>query len=286
MTEQTQERYTAPSPPPKDAAAAIAWVYSQVGYVQKVKSPQLSYTFASEAALIAALRPPMVAIDLIVFVSGIDDLRQDSFTTKSGAVMQRATVLGQVTFQHVLSQTTVIVRACGEGMDSGDKSVNKAMTGMLKYALRQTFLIETGDDPDTAPSAQDLTPRTGRRSSRSQAAPPVAPPPSPAPAPAMAAPAAAAAPPPARKQHAWDEAAISEAKRLLPPDTPIERVVGILNLSPYTPKDPLPKVLAWLRIYVAMRPADKTAKLPSEKTAERATAEHQRQLAAADETPF
>src|SRR3990167_1905296 len=104
------------------------------------------------------------------------------------------------------------VRPCG------DKSVNKAMTGMLKYALRQTFLIETGDDPDTAPSAQDLTPRAGRRTSRSQPTPPAAP--------AAPAPAATAAPvAPARKQHAWDEAAIGEAKRLLPADTPVERVV-------------------------------------------------------------
>ena len=103
----------------------------------------------------------------------------------------------------------------------------------------------------------------------------------------MAAPAAAAAPPPpARKQHAWDEAAVSEAKRLLPADTPIERVLGILNLSPYTPKDPLPRVLTWVRIYVAMRPTDKTAKHPAEYTAERATAEHQRQLAADADIPF
>ena len=37
-------------------------------------------------------------------------------------------------------------------MDVGDKSANKAATGLLKYALRQTFLIETGDDPDAESS--------------------------------------------------------------------------------------------------------------------------------------
>ena len=40
------------------------------------------------------------------------------------------------------------VTAPGEGADSGDKSGNKANTCAYKYALRQTFVIETGDDPD------------------------------------------------------------------------------------------------------------------------------------------
>jgi len=34
------------------------------------------------------------------------------------------------------------------GQDGGDKSVPKSLTIALKYALRQAFLMETGDDPD------------------------------------------------------------------------------------------------------------------------------------------
>jgi hypothetical protein len=45
------------------------------------------------------------------------------------------------------------VTAVGEGTDYGDKSCNKSMTVGLKYALRQTLLIETGDDPDQFNSA-------------------------------------------------------------------------------------------------------------------------------------
>jgi hypothetical protein len=260
MTEQP-ESIALPNPPPKDVGAAVAWVMSQVGYVQKTTSGNLNYSFASESALIAALRPPMVAAGLVLHVAQLLELRQDTFETKNKAVMNRATVLGIVRLTHTPSATTLDVAACGEGMDVGDKSVNKAMTGMLKYALRQTFLIETGDDPDG--SHPEVT---GRKPAHSEARPrPVTPPP--------AAPAAA---PAARAQHAWDDAAISEAKRLMPADTPIERVVGILNLSPYTPKDPLPKTLGWVRIYVSMRPTDKTAKKDAAFTAERATVEHQR----------
>jgi hypothetical protein len=36
----------------------------------------------------------------------------------------------------------------GQGLDVGDKAPYKAMTGALKYALLQSFLLATGDDPE------------------------------------------------------------------------------------------------------------------------------------------
>lgn len=43
-------------------------------------------------------------------------------------------------------ETTTIT---GEGMDKGDKAGYKAYTGTLKYYLANTFLVATGDDPET-----------------------------------------------------------------------------------------------------------------------------------------
>ena len=40
------------------------------------------------------------------------------------------------------------MKVAGEGADPADKSVCKAMTSALKYALLQSFLIATGDDPE------------------------------------------------------------------------------------------------------------------------------------------
>lgn len=37
----------------------------------------------------------------------------------------------------------------GEGMDKGDKAGYKAYTGALKYFLANTFMVATGDDPET-----------------------------------------------------------------------------------------------------------------------------------------
>jgi hypothetical protein len=36
----------------------------------------------------------------------------------------------------------------GQGSDSGDKGVYKAITGAIKYIFMKTFLIPTGDDPE------------------------------------------------------------------------------------------------------------------------------------------
>jgi hypothetical protein len=131
----------------KNIQEAMLAIYKSVGYVQKTKSENLSYKFASETGFIQEIRPAMVENGVTVSVSKMDNLTQESYTTKSGAVMMRSTIHGVVTFSHV-SGSSISVESYGEGSDSGDKSVNKAMTDLYKYALRQTFMIETGDDPD------------------------------------------------------------------------------------------------------------------------------------------
>jgi hypothetical protein len=55
---------------------------------------------------------------------------------------------------HAPSGTYTMVSARSEGSDSGDKAINKAATGSYKYGLRQSLVIETGDDPDTFSSAE------------------------------------------------------------------------------------------------------------------------------------
>jgi len=132
----------------KDIHEAIVAVMQEVGYVQKQKSPNLNYSYAGEAALIAALRPVMIENGVYCYVSKITPVR-DTFTTAKGTSMNVTVSQGEVTFVHAKSGTSITVQAIGEGMDTGDKSANKSATGLLKYGLRQTFLIETGDDPDT-----------------------------------------------------------------------------------------------------------------------------------------
>lgn len=132
---------------------AIHKVMDEVGYVKKSRAQNLNYSFAGEAALISALRPSMVEHGLYMTVSKIHTITRENYTTKNGTAMVNTVIHASVRFTHV-SGESFEVDAVGEGSDSGDKSANKAMTGLYKYALRQTFCIETGDDPDKTASEE------------------------------------------------------------------------------------------------------------------------------------
>lgn len=136
----------------KDIHTAIWAIMSEISYVQKQKSPNLNYTFAGEAALIRAIRPFMEKYGVTMTVDRTENIVFETYQTAKGSAMNRTRLLMTVRFTHAPSGTSIYVTAPGEGADSGDKSGNKANTCAYKYALRQTFVIETGDDPDEEPS--------------------------------------------------------------------------------------------------------------------------------------
>lgn len=152
MSEQSEpvEKMTFPKPEDvKDIFAAINAIMQRVEYVQKQKSAKLSYSFAGEAALISAIRPWMVYYGVILSIINVEDFREREYVTGSGTGMLDATLKMTGRFVHAPSGTYLDAVAYGQGADAGDKSTNKASTGAFKYLLRQTFVIETGDDPDS-----------------------------------------------------------------------------------------------------------------------------------------
>ena len=148
----TDEKNEQEIPEPKNVHEAINYVMGRVGYVQKEKGKTLKYTFASETAFIKAVRPHLIDVGLIVFPSGIEMLERSEFEAKSGA--QGINILAKFhwTWLHTPTNTSIVVTTLGEAADYGDKAANKAMTAAMKYNMRQTLVIETGDDPDTTPS--------------------------------------------------------------------------------------------------------------------------------------
>jgi hypothetical protein len=127
---------------------AINAIMQNVGYVKKKKAQGLNYTYAGETALIEAIRPEMVEQNVTMTVLNYDIIADNTYTTSKGTEMQDVKVKANIVFHHAPSGTEITVCALGEGADTSDKATNKAMTGAYKYALRQTFCIETGDDPD------------------------------------------------------------------------------------------------------------------------------------------
>ena len=167
--ESAQEELQKVAVPLADINEAILAVWDEVGYVQKKFVRDLGYSFAGEQAIINALRPALVRYGITFFVSKQRRRKVYHYASKNQTPMTNVSLELQVTFLHGPSGTKRKVWAWGEGADSGDKATPKAMTGALKYALRQTFGLETGDDPDNTPS-RDLEGSSGPTERETRAA--------------------------------------------------------------------------------------------------------------------
>ena len=121
----------------------ILAVMQDVEYLQKdgnVAFKQTNYNYLSEEKITANVRNAMIAHRLIMFpVNCCQVLSEPEFDE---IIM---------TYRIVdidLPESFIEVKTKGCGYDKGDKKSYKAMTGAFKYAMRQTFMISTGDDPD------------------------------------------------------------------------------------------------------------------------------------------
>lgn len=140
--------------PAKSLAEAMNRVMQHVGYIQKKGTVTVGqgYKFAGEAQFIEAIRPELVEQAIVVCPVNMEVLASEVFPNSSGKPQNRIVLRVTFRFTHAPTGQTLDVVTCGEGIDNGDKATNKAMTGAMKYALRQAFVIETGNDPDDTPS--------------------------------------------------------------------------------------------------------------------------------------
>lgn len=134
--------------------AAILRVMHKVGYVQKSGENEFHhYKYATESDTIAALRPVMLDEGLILMPSMMHSPVLDQHGNTH--------IMMSYTLYHVPTGERMVINVPGSGNDRsskgtvGDKGVYKAMTGALKYALRQTFMLETGEDPERGNNVDD-----------------------------------------------------------------------------------------------------------------------------------
>lgn len=134
--------------------SAIAGVMRDVGVVAKEKefeSPigkKGNYMFRGIDDVMNALHPAMVNNKIFVVPEILEQTRE-SRISKSGTQMQVSICKIQYTF-FAEDGSSVYAIVIGEGMDTGDKATNKAMSIAFKYACFQVFCIPTEEmhDPD------------------------------------------------------------------------------------------------------------------------------------------
>ena len=83
-------------------------------------------------------------------------------TNAKGTALFYVTVRAEFDFVSAADGSRHTVVTYGEGMDSGDKATNKAMSAAYKYALLQTFAIPTEGDNDADATTHEVQPMNER----------------------------------------------------------------------------------------------------------------------------
>ena len=128
---------------------AISATMADVGAIGKQdQNKQQGFMYRGVDAVMNALQPAMLKNHLFVVPEVIDQTREDRVTQK-GANLIYSILRMRFTF-YAEDGTSVSAVVIGEGMDSGDKASNKAMSIAFKYACFQVFCIPTEEmkDPD------------------------------------------------------------------------------------------------------------------------------------------
>ena len=147
---------------------AIPAIMQELGAIEKVKrNAQQGFMYRGVDDVMNALNPLLAKYKVFVVPEVLEQTREERRTAKGGLLIYS---ICRVRFTFWSGdgsnlQTVVI----GEGMDSGDKATNKAMSVAFKYACFQVFCIPTEEMPDTdadtpnpAPKEQLFCPKCGK----------------------------------------------------------------------------------------------------------------------------
>ncbi len=140
----------------KNIYECINAVMRDVGAVGKDSvNPQQKYKYRGIDAVMNALNPAMVKHGLFVLPDVLEQKREERATSKGGVLIYSIVKVNYRFYapDGSYAEATVI----GEGMDSGDKATNKAMSAAFKYALFQVFCIPTEEMKDSETDSPEPT---------------------------------------------------------------------------------------------------------------------------------
>lgn len=130
-------------------------IYGRIGQAMKKvgaigkdsKNAQQGFMYRGIDAVYNALNPVMAELGLFICPEILEQKREER-TTKNGTALTYSILTIKYTV-YAPDGSNVSCVVVGEGMDSGDKASNKAMSVAMKYAMFQLFFIPTeAVDPD------------------------------------------------------------------------------------------------------------------------------------------
>jgi hypothetical protein len=128
---------------------SICDIMGDIGAISKDKTnSQQGYKFRGVDDVYGALQPVLVKHRVFPVPMILEERREDKLSSKGNALIY--TILRMKYRLYADDGSFVECEVIGEGMDSGDKSANKAMSVAYKYAMFQLLCIPTeAVDPDS-----------------------------------------------------------------------------------------------------------------------------------------
>ncbi len=120
------------------------------------------YQYLSEEKVVAELHKAFVDAGLVIVPVCWEVVEARVDTLSNDKLMHNARVKATYRLIDPDDGDVLDVQALGEGADMGDKCLNKCMTAALKYVLRQSCLISSGDDPDHTASMKSKSSQVRR----------------------------------------------------------------------------------------------------------------------------
>lgn len=147
---------------------ALARVAGQLGPIGKggTAPPAMGgYAFRQIEDVTAALRP-LLAAERLVCIPTVLERMETTRTTKNGVVQWVVDLCVEFAWRCTGGEV-VTARVWGQGLDTGDKATQKAMTAALKSMLTVVFCISAGGDAE-AEVIEEARPSSAAPPERSQ----------------------------------------------------------------------------------------------------------------------
>lgn len=128
---------------------AIHATMCDVGAIGKTtRNTQQGFMFRGIDAVMNALQPAMIKNHIFVVPEVLEQKREERLTDKNKTLIYSICKVKYTFYAEDGSSVSAVI--IGEGMDTGDKATNKAMSIAFKYACFQVFCIPTEEmkDPD------------------------------------------------------------------------------------------------------------------------------------------
>jgi hypothetical protein len=141
---------------------AINAVMADIGAIGKnSKNTTQGFMYRGVDAVMNALQPAMVKHSIFVVPEVLDQTREERTNAKGTTLLYSILRVKFTFFADDGSNVSAVV--IGEGMDTGDKASNKAMSVAFKYACFQVFCIPTEEMKDPDAECHEVAPKSRRQ---------------------------------------------------------------------------------------------------------------------------